>query len=157
LSLNDDFVLVARDPARWDEAEWGFFRWGVYTDRWERTLGPHMRTLYRGILNTEVAPDSTTGRREPVYTNAMYQEIKGLLVEKNMSSIHLPAGVVGKLDATLILFAGMFMGDHVWAADSEKEYYVADIPVEHTDPDVGGLAFRECHLVFLPFFKHPTT
>jgi len=148
---------MAYKPARWDESEWENFRWNVYTNRWENSIGKKMRTLYRGILNTEVARDTTTGRREPVFTNAGYQAITGILSEKNNPSLYLPAGVVGRLDAVLVTFDGMFIGDHVWDADTEKEYYVADLPVEHTDPDVGGFAFRVCQLTYLPFFVHPTT
>ncbi len=148
--------MSSRDPALWGECEWGFFRWGVYTDRWEKSLASHMRTLQRAILNTAVVPNATTGRRVPIFTATDYYNFQGFLTEKMIPTILLQAGVVPRLDATLVCFDGMFIGDHIWDETTSKEYVVAEMPVEHSDDHVGGFAFRECHLNHLTFFKHPT-
>ncbi len=141
-------MAIAIKPARWDEFEWGNARWGVYTNRWENSIGKHMRLLYRGVANTNVARNTTTGRRIPTFD---YQAITGLLSEKSVPSAYLPLGVIAKQDAVLITFDGVLINDHIYDFDSEKEYAVIALPVEHNDPDVGGLAFREVQLSWLPF------
>ena len=140
--------MVARDPARWDESQWGYMRWDVLTPRWEKML-LGLKTyieVTRRVACWNVAPDTTTGIRTPTFDD---QTIDMLIA---VTSSEIPGemrrlGVALRQHALGISLDGVKMGDHIvtGVGSSLVEYGVAEIE-EYTDPGVGGFAFRASQL-----------
>jgi len=125
---------------------WGYFRWGVYRDDWDKLLArfesiaSHDLTLRKLSLG---ARDSTTGWRAKSYTEST---IEGIFTTRAAGYVALPAGTYVKLDALLLTADGVAEGDEIQHSDGE--YYEVKTVKPHPFGD--SFWFRECDLTHLP-------
>ena len=142
--------MSARDPCRLGECALGYTRLGVYTDKWERELSQVWRSFTRRIANIHVARDSTTGWRNPDYSQE--ETVYGVMVQRDRLRPSFAAGVVVLGDAAFICIDGLLSGDQLWDEVSQELWEVVSVRPE-SDPSVGGFAFRVAQLHRLPFRK----
>lgn len=149
-----DPVMVARDPAQWDDSQWGFMRWDVLTPKWEKMLLgiKAYKEVIRRVACFNVAPDPITGIRTPTFddqTIDMLIATTGSEIPESMRSF----GVVVRQSAVGISLDGVKTADHIQTGvgSSLIEYAVGPIE-EYEDPAVGGFAFRASQLERLPIY-----
>jgi len=143
--------VYSSTPAYADVAEADYARADVYTTHWEVTLAHDGKSLTRYIANFNVTRDSTTGHRNPTYTDT--ETIVGVLIERGQSMPSYAAGVSCLLDAVLFTVDPVNPLDKIYDADINRYYRVMGKPEEKPNPESmgGGFAFRVCQLTVMRF------
>lgn len=138
-------------PCRWGEARFGYTRWGVYNTAYQSLYdrNNNYRDFTHRVANWHVPRDTVTGWRHPTYEDIT---VKGILAVRNSSLSAFPAGVVMLLDAVLVLFDGVNVGDMIYDGVFEYYYSVEQIE-EHRESFGEGFAYRVCHLKFRELYK----
>ena len=141
--------MPARDPARFGQAKFGYARFSVYQDEYQKMFNQLQRSITRRVANWNVDRDTTTGWREPEYDE---QTINGILVEQSSDLPAFAAGVVMTGDAVLFTLDGVDVMDQIKDDPPLKYWEVISIE-EYTHPKQGGFAYRVCHLHRLILYK----
>ena len=122
-------TLIARDPAIVGYCEVGYFRIGVYTNKWELLVNAYgCRELTHRIASHPTA-DSTTGIPPPVFTN---ETVYGIPVESGGSMPPFAAafGVRQQLNLTVIgfpLYQEFKVLNHIYDPRTRHEYEIGNV------------------------------
>jgi len=151
--------VVALTPAFVGEAIVGFFRVGVYTDKWEQLINTYGCRAMTHRVASFPTPDSTTGIRTPVFTN---ETVYGIPVPAGGAMPPFAAAFGIRMMGALTfigypLYQGFRIGSRLYDPMSRIEYQIENVqtimdPATYYDgsgAEVKGLAFYvvNCKLV----------
>jgi hypothetical protein len=143
-------TIYSNTPAYAGVAEAGYSRAGVYTSHWEVMFTHDGQELTRYVANFNVTRDSTTGHRNPSYSDT--ETIVGILVERGQTMPRFAGGVACLLDGVLFTVDEVNPLDKIYLASVDK-YYRVDGVEEKPNPESlgGGFAYRICQLSLMRF------